>query len=368
MLRHIFDPMKHTALILGIGLILGSCGGKEPSGAPAGGGPAGPGAAATQKPLRVNGMVATPQEFDEQITVSGTVVANEAVEVRPEVSGRIVSIGFKEGQRVAKGQLLVKLYDADLRAQLEKTKRQVTLDEDKVKRLKQIRNVDGVSLEEYELAVATLEMHKAESEIINAQLSKTEIRAPFAGTIGLRRVSEGAVVSSSTLIAVLKDDARLKLEFSVPEKVATLVRVGSPVTFRVRGGDANAPLQAVVYAQEPELDPQTRTLKVRAHCSASAGLVPGMFADITVQLGRTRDALLVPTESIVSDIKGKKVFVIRSGTAQEVRVQTGTRTADHVRVLSGIAPGDTVVTTGMLVLKQGVPVTIERLSSAQTER
>lgn len=359
--------MKNLSLTLGLAIILTACGGSDRPGGPAPGGPAG-GAAGAMKPLRVNGMVATPQEFDEQITVTGTVVANEAVEVRPEVSGRVVSIGFKEGQRVAKGQLLVKLYDADLRAQLEKTKRQVTLDEDKVKRLKQIRSVDGVSLEEYELAVATLEMHKAETEIIAAQLTKTEIRAPFAGTIGLRRVSEGAVVSSATLIAVLKDDARLKLEFSVPEKVATLVRVGTPVSFRVRGGDAQAPLQAVVYAQEPELDPQTRTLKVRANCSASTGLVPGMFADITLQLGRIRDALLVPTESIVSDIKGTKVFVIRSGKAEEVRVQTGTRTAQRVRVISGVKPGDTVVTTGMLVLKQGVPVKIERLAAEATER
>ncbi|RPI67386.1 MAG: efflux RND transporter periplasmic adaptor subunit [Ignavibacteriae bacterium] len=313
---------------------------------------------APPKAVSVNAIVVRPQAFEELVTLTGSVISNEAVEVRPEISGRIVSVNFREGQRVTKGQLLVKLFDADLQAQMKKTEHQVRLDEDKVRRLKQIRAVDGVSIEDLETAEATLEMHKAEIDMIKAQIAKTAILAPFNGVIGLRNVSEGAVVSPSTVITLLKDDTQLKLECTVPEKYATTIKQGTRISFSVRGKQLANPLTATVYATDPELDARSRTLRIRAAIDKTTDLLPGMFADVMLNMGTTNDAILVPTECVVVDIKGAKVFVAHNNRAREVRVETGTRSQETIRVLSGIAPGDTILTTGILILKDNMPVKV----------
>lgn len=315
-------------------------------------------APSTSRAIAVNAVVIAPTSFEEKVTLTGSVISNEAVEIRPEISGRVVSVNFKEGQRVTKGQLLVKLFDADLQAQLKKVEQQVKLDEDRVRRLKQIRSVDGVSVEDLETAEATLEMHKAEIEIIKAQITKTAVLAPFNGTIGLRNISVGAVVSPSTVVTLLKDDSQLKLECTVPERYATSIRTGTTISFSVRGGQSPTAYTATVYATDPELDARSRTLRVRANIAATRELLPGMFADVMLNLGTTSDALLVPTESVVVDVKGAKVFVANGGRAREVRVETGTRSQETVRVLNGLAAGDTVLTTGILILKDNMPVKV----------
>ena len=309
-------------------------------------------------PLAVNALIASPVDFTEEITLTGTILANEAVVIKPEISGRIVEIGFKEGQRVRKGQMLARLFDADLQARLRQTNSQIELDSESVHRLEQIRRVDGVSIEELQRAKATLAMHRAEADVIRAQIEKTVIKAPFHGVVGLRNVSEGAVVSPETEITLLKDDSRLKLECTVPEKYASKIAVGSVMSFRVRGTSSAHTYAATVYAQDPELDPASRTLRVRASIANAEGLMPGMFTDILLVLGRIGKALLVPTEAVVVDLKGAKVFVNEGGIARERRIVTGTRTRDKLRVESGISIGDTVLTTGMLIMKDGLPVKI----------
>lgn len=314
--------------------------------------------APSPRAVAVNAIVVAPSAFEEQVTLTGSVMSNEAVEIRPEINGRVTAVNFKEGQRVTKGQLLVKLFDADLQAQLKKTEQQVKLDEDRVRRMKQIRAVDGVSVEDLETAEATLEMHKAEIEMIRAQIAKTAILAPFNGSIGLRNISVGAVVSSSTVITQLKDDSQLKLECTVPEKYATTIKPGTKITFSVRGRQMPTPLTATVYATDPELDARSRTLRIRASIDKAKDLLPGMFADVMLNMGTTPDALLVPTECVVVDIKGAKVFVGHNGRAREVRVETGTRSQETIHVVSGIAAGDTILTTGILILKDNMPVKV----------
>lgn len=328
----------------------------KPSAGP--GGPAG-------KPLAVTGISVQPQPFTEQITLSGTVLSNEAVMIRPEVAGRVTAIGFKEGQRVQRGHVLVRLFDADLRARLQQTLAQVALDSSSVHRLERIRAVDGISVEELQRATATLAMHRAEADEIRALLEKTVITAPFAGVVGLRKVSVGTVVTPQTDVVLLKDDAQLKLECLVPEKYATMVGVGTTMTFRVRGDNAKAAYRAVVYATDPELDPSSRTLRVRAHVAKAAGLLSGMFADVTLQAAHVPDALLVPTECVVVDINGPKVYVKRGDQAREVRVTTGTRMESDIRITSGLVAGDTVLTTGTLMLKDGLPISVSLRESQQ---
>lgn len=310
------------------------------------------------KPLAVNGMVVTPEPFTERITLTGSIMANEAVVIRSEVSGRIVHIGFDEGQRVRKGQVLVKLFDADLQARLMQTLSQVELDSESVHRLERIRQVDGVSVEELQQAKATLAMRRAEADVIRAQIEKTVIVAPFDGIVGLRNVSQGAVVSPTTDITLLKDDTRLKLECTIPEKYATQITTGTVMTFNVRGASTDRIYTAHVYARDPELDPSSRTLRIRARIDDPTGLLPGMFADVDLELADVPNALLVPTESVIVDINGPKVFVKNGGSAREVRIVTATRTRESVRVTEGLAPGDTVLTTGMLIMKDGMPIEV----------
>ncbi len=317
-----------------------------------------PSTSPSPRAVGVRAMVVSPAVFEEKVTLTGSIISNEAVEIRPEIGGRVISVNFKEGQRVTKGQLLVKLFDADLQAQMKKVEQQVKLDEDRVRRLKQIRSVDGVSVEDLETAEATLEMHKAEIEMIKAQIAKTAMLAPFNGTIGLRNISVGAVVSTSTVVTMLKDDSQLKLECTVPEKYATAISPGTKISFTVRGGQSTEAYTATVYATDPELDARSRTLRIRAHVATAKQLLPGMFADVMLNLGTTKDALLVPTESVVVDVKGAKVFVANGGRAREVRVETGARTQESVRILSGLTNGDTVLTTGILILKDNMPVKV----------
>jgi len=331
--------------------VLGTTSDEAPAG-PAAGGPKAP------KPLAVLARVILPQSFTDVITLPGSILANEAVEVRAEISGRIVRIAFTEGQRVRKGQLLVKINDADLQARLMQTLSQVELDSESVHRLERIRQVDGVSIEELQRAKALLAMHRAEADVIRAQIAKTALLAPFDGVVGLRNVSEGAVVSPETVITLLKDDAHLKLECSVPEKYATSINTSTTMTFQVRGSKDGRVYRAQVYATDPELDPGSRTLRVRARIADPQGLLPGMFADVSLAMAEVPDALLVPTESVVVDINGPKVFVKQGAVAREVRIRTGTRTQNDVRVITGLQPGDTVLTTGMLIMKEAMPVSV----------
>lgn len=303
-------------------------------------------------------MVVAAVPFDEALSLTGTILPNEMVDIVAEVGGRIVRLGFSEGAVVKKGQLLVKLWDADLQARLSKARQQLTVDEDRLRRLKELRNVDGVSIQDFDVATATVGIRKAEIEDLEAQISRTELRAPFDGRVGLRNVSEGAVITPATVVTSLRDERTLKLECSLPERYAAAVAPGMPMQFTVRGRGAVESRTAQVYATDPGMDTRTRTLRVRARVTRTPDLVPGMFADIRFELSDVADALLVPSESVVPDINGASVYVSRNGVARQARVELGGRSATHVRVLSGIAAGDTVITTGLLMIKQGAPIAV----------
>lgn len=325
---------------------------EAPSSAKGPGAPGGPGG----PPPMAKGIVASTQEFTESVQLTGTVVANESVDVTTEIGGRIVRLGFTEGGRVRKGQVLVKLWDDDLRARLAKAERQLKLDEDRAKRLQDLKPVDGVSTQDLDVAMATVDMRRAEIDELRALLSRTEIRAPFDGRVGIRSVSEGAVVHPQTRITTLVDDAGLKVDCNVPERYAAGLRPGSTLDVVIRG--ANAPRRAVVIAVDPALREDTRTLRVRARLQDARNVVAGMFADVQLTLDAVRDAVLVPTESVVQDINGASVFVVKDGKAVKRIVTLGGRTPTHVRVLDGVAVGDTVLTTGLLFVKKNMPVSV----------
>jgi membrane fusion protein (multidrug efflux system) len=295
--------------------------------------------------------------IEDRIVSSGTIMANEQVELKSEASGRIEKLNIKEGTPVKKGQLLVKINDSDLQAQLFKAKAAYNLAKDQENRQKRLLEREVISTEDYQTSLKELESGGADIELINAQIRKTEIRAPFDGIIGLRYVSEGAYVTSGTQIADLISLSPLKIEFSVPERYFGNVKPGTKLTFTIQASQKS--YSAHVYAVEPKIDESTRTVLVRGFCENPDGNVaPGAFAKVELVLSTNNNAVVVPSEALVPDMVGQKVFRVSGGKALSSTVRTGIRTESMVEITQGLSAGDTIVTAGVLMLRPNMPVTI----------
>jgi membrane fusion protein (multidrug efflux system) len=308
----------------------------------------------------VTALVLKPEKLSSEVYASGTVMAKEEVKLQPELSGKIIQINFQEGTRVSKGQLLVKINDADLQANFRKLQLQYKLAEEKLNREKQLLAINGISQEEFDVLQNQYDALKADMDYSAAQIAKTEVRSPFDGMIGLKSVSEGAYVTPATIIASVQEIDPVKIDFFVSEQYAANVKTGNKIQFTVEGNSEK--LTGQVYASEPRIDMATRTLEVRALCPNIHGkILPGAFARVQLEMGNIDSALMVPTESIVPDMKGKKVFVVHNGQAEPVKVTTGLRTDENIQIVDGLKPGDTVVVRGIISLKPGSPVKITQI-------
>lgn len=310
------------------------------------------------KTATVTGIIATPEKFADNLSLSGTLEANEQVEIRSEIMGVVEAINFEEGSQVSKGQVLFRVNDMEMRAQLSKVATAQQLASENERRAKLLLEKQAISQEEYDIASADFKSSKAESQLISAQLGKATIRAPFSGTIGLRYISTGTYVTPATPIATLVNTKQLKITFSIPEKYASRMKLDSELTFTVSGSKEE--YKAKIYAIEPMVDLATRTLKMRAIAENPEGkLYPGTFANVILPLETVEDALLVPTESLIPIQNGKMIFIAEGGKAKQIKVETGSRTDSSVRVISGLKPGDTILTSGVMSLKEGVPVKVK---------
>ncbi len=308
--------------------------------------------------LAISGYVVKPTRLVDRVVATGTLRANEEVDLASETSGKVTQILFHEGRRVAEGDLLVKINDQEIVAQRERTLFRLKLAEQQVERQEALLEKGGVSKEEYDQTLNQLNVLRAELNLNEAQLAKTEVRAPFDGMLGLRHVSEGAFLGPQTRIATLQDISPIKIDFSLPEKYAGIVQQGSPIQFRVSGDDRMH--DGEVYAIEPRIEENTRTLQIRATSpNRDQSLFPGAFAEVELVLNDYDDALAVPAIALVSELRGKKVFTVSNGIADEQLVITGIRTDSTVQVLSGLALGDTVLTSGLQLVRPGMPVHLQ---------
>jgi len=309
------------------------------------------------KKLSVKAHVIKAERLSNNVIISGTILANEEVELKNEVPGKITNILFKEGSNVKKGDLLVKINDAELRAQLDRAKYNLKLLEDREYRQRVLLEREAISQEDYDVSLNELNVVKADIDLVKAQIDKTEIKAPFDGVIGLKNVSEGSFVNTTTVIATLQNINPLKIDFSIPEKYSGMVKVGDPVKFKIVGTDKV--YTGKVYAIEPKIDPLTRTLKMRAlYSNPARNILPGSFADVELVLNEIDDALMVPTHSIVPELKGQKVFLFKNGNAVPRNVEIGIRTDTTVQVTKGLSENDTLITSGILQIRPGMPVVI----------
>lgn len=300
--------------------------------------------------LNVEGIIVKPVILDQTKTISGTLKPFEETVLMPEVVGRVVNINLSEGGFVRHETLLVKLYDGDLQAQLHKSQAQLKLVEQTQKRQSELMKVNGISQLDFDQTVLQVNSIKADIEVLKVQIRKTEVRAPFDGTIGLRNISVGAQVTPATALATIRDVRQLKLDFSVPEKYSSDIKPGVKVKFTVQGDDKK--YDATVIATEQGIESDTRNLNGRAIVENKVtSLIPGAFANVELRLSENKRVLMVPSQAIIPQERSKQLIVAKQGKASFVTIKTGLRNASSVEVLSGINPGDTVVTTGILFLK-----------------
>jgi membrane fusion protein (multidrug efflux system) len=308
--------------------------------------------------MHLQGVIAKSGIFQNILKVNGTILPDEQVQLHPEISGKVIGIYFKEGSRVRKGDLLVKINDADLQANLQKLNSQKNLDESNEQRQKQMLNIQGISQQEYDAAVNQLNVTMADIHYTEAQIAKTEIRAPFDGTVALRHISTGDFVSENTEITDVVSTSQLKIEFSIPEQYALLIKNGAEVMFSPEGSAQN--FAAEVYAVDPLLEQNTRSLVVRAVFNNKNNEVfPGQFASVTLALKKSNNAILLPTQTVVPDISGQKIYVIDSGKVHPSRIEVGARTDSMVEVLSGVTEGDTVLLTGLQFVTPGLQIKVD---------
>lgn len=294
--------------------------------------------------------VVNPTRLDDVVNSNGTILPNEEVEIRSEISGRIVTLNIKEGDFVRKGTTLLHINDEDLQARLRKLGYNKKLAEDNEARQKRLLEKEAISQREYDIAVNSVNTVSADMEDLSAQIQKMTLKAPFDGIIGFRFVSLGSYISPTTKIATLTNTNPAKIEFAIPAKYSSIVRVGSKIDFSVENSEQK--FIGTVYAIDPKIDPDTRTLQIRAIAPNNTHkLIPGSFARVELVLKSKGSAIMIPTESIIPEQKGNKVFIVRNGKAISVKVQLGTRGDKNVEVLSGLSTGDTLITSGIMQVK-----------------
>ena len=292
------------------------------------------------------------------INAVGTLLPNEEVELISEAAGKVVGIYFEEGKSVTRNQLLLKVDDAELQAQLKRTEYQLKLMGERLNRQRILLEKDAVSREEFDQVQTDYNILETDIDLLKTKIAKTEIRAPFSGTIGFRGVSLGSYLQVNTVIARLIDQSKLKLEFAIPEKYGALYLTGKKIMFRSEVSPDE--LEAVVYAIDPKIDIATRAITVRGIYNNVGGkLAAGMFARINLIVNQSDAVLLIPTESIVQEMDGKKVWVVSNGKAKSQTITTGFRTNNQVEVLTGLQVGDTIMVTGLMQVREGVAVSGE---------
>ncbi|MCW3120950.1 MAG: efflux transporter periplasmic adaptor subunit [Flavipsychrobacter sp.] len=307
--------------------------------------------------LNAEGYVVKPQAFQSDYTASGSLLPNEEIQILPEVSGRVTNISFEEGTHVSAGQVLLKIYNDDIRAQIQKSKAQRELQEKIKLRQVELLRIGGISQQDYETTTAQIQSINADLAYSDALLRKTTIVAPFSGRIGIRNVSKGAVVTPTTVIATLQQTKILKMDFTIPDQYRDEVNPGKKITFTVTGKLDT--FSAVISAVEPAADVITRTLKVRALVqNQEHKLTAGSFTHVIIPFENNKNALLIPSEAIIPTSRDKEVAVVSGGKAKMVVVKIGTRTNDMVEIVQGLKEGDTIITTGIMQVKPNMQVRV----------
>jgi len=341
----------------------GGSGQAAPGGAPAkapgmagpgGGGAGGPGAGVPVEVVKV-----ATASLPQSITTVGSLRSDESVTIRPEVAGRIAAINFQEGQRVAKGAVLLRLDPSINEAEVLQARANLKLARSKYERAVDLSKSNFISGQARDEAENNLRVAEAAVALVEARLAKTEIKAPFTGVIGLRSVSIGDYVKEGADIVNLESIDLLKVDFRVPEVYMRQVKAGQPLQVALDAYPGKT-FEGRVFAVNPLLDAAGRAVVIRAQVkNADASLRPGMFARVRLITSESADSLVVPEQALVPQGSEQFVFKVVDGRAVRAKVEVGQRRDGKVEMMSGVAAGDVVVTSGQQRLRDGVPVAIK---------
>jgi membrane fusion protein, multidrug efflux system len=313
-------------------------------------------AAKEKPPVAVDVIIAGNTDFASDIEVNGTVLSEEMVELHPEVGGRLTYLNIPDGARVSAGTVLAKINDADLQAQLQQQKVQLDLAQKTEQRLNKLLAVNGIDQATYDAALSQVNLYDATINVLKAQIDKTVIRAPFAGRLGLRLVSEGAYVSPATILGTLQETDKVKIDFSVPEAYVNLVKIGK--TINIQTNASKEDFTATISAIEPQINTATRNIKVRARLNKGS-ISPGAF--VKVLLNEKLKGIVVPTNAIIPDALSNQLVLVKDGKAVFQNVNTGIRNSDVVEITDGLKIGDTIVVSGVLYVRPNGNVKIKKV-------
>ena len=356
-MKSIFKPLR--LLLTGIGIIIfSSCGSSDKKSAADKPGGSQTGQGGQQPAMVVDIFVIKPTLINEKIEVSGSLEANETTEIHPEISGRLVQLNIAEGKFVRKGALLAKIYDGDLQAQIKKLEVQLDIAKTNEERSAQLLKIQGISKSDYDASLLNVNNIRADIDITNANITKTEIRAPFDGKLGLKNISPGAFITPLTAVTTISQVDKLKLQFSVPEKYGQEIKNGQAISFTVNGSEKT--FTANVLATATTIGQDTRSLMVRALVQNNdPALIPGTFANVQMILGNNPNAIMIPNGAVIPQGRKKQVFVFK-----DRRLCYGYyyRRPGFCQCpgTNGIIAGDTLITSGLLFLRPGVDVKISK--------
>lgn len=316
---------------------------------------------AAQQAVIVDVIVASAQDISNSIEANGTVVANEYVELHPEVSGRLTYLNVPEGAHIQQGTLIARINDADLQAQMNKSKVALDLAEKTEERYKKLLSVKGLNQADYDAALNAVNGYKADIQYTQSLIDKTVIKAPFSGVVGLRQVSPGAYLSPVNVIATIQQVDKIKIDFTIPEEYGNIIQKGGTVDVQI---DATKKVmkKAVVIATEPQVIQNTRNLKVRAILQDTK-VNPGAYVKVFLKASKDQKAILIPTNAIIPDDKNKQIVLVKNGKAAFVNIETGVRQADNIEVTKGMKVGDTLVVTGVLFARPKAAVKIRKVKT-----
>ncbi|AVM73580.1 efflux RND transporter periplasmic adaptor subunit [Magnetospirillum gryphiswaldense] len=317
-----------------------------------------PAAGGAMGPVAVEVAKVTVGPMAREITSVGSLRSDEAVVIRPEIAGRVKAIGFEEGSRVTKGQVLLRLDDSSLSADLVQAQANLALSRANSDRAVRLAGQGAGTERARDEAEAKLRVDQAKVEQARAQLDKTVLVAPFAGTVGLRTVSVGAYVQPGQDIVNLEATDPIKVDFRVPEIFSAVMRTGIELSMTTDSHPGRQ-FTGTVYAIDPAVDQNGRAIVVRARvANGDSALRPGQFVRLVLKVDEVVDALTIPEEALVP--RGQQIIVFRivDGKAQPGPVKTGRRARGLVEVTEGLKADDTVVTAGQMKLRPGVPVAV----------
>jgi len=336
---------KLLSLLIVCSLLINSCKSKKKDIAP------------KERPaIVVDVIVAGNDNATSILEVNGSVLSNESIELRTETSGRLIYLNIPDGAKVSQGTVLARVNDAELQAQLEQQKSQLDLAQKTEKRLANLLKINGVNQADYDVAVNQLNTIQANIKVTTALIEKTVIKAPFSGELGLRLVSQGAYVTPTTLIGTLQQTDKVKIDFSVPETYADVIKKGDKI--KVISSNSTEPYDASIHAIEPQVNTVSRNIKVRAYLTNGL-ILPGSFVKVIME--QERQSIMVPSNAIIPDALSNQVVVVHKNKAIYTNVETGIRNASQVELVKGINIGDSIVVSGMLSMRPNAMVNVKQV-------